>query len=117
MSYDKLKTSIQYIKGVGPKRAERFMKMGIRTVEDLLYLSPRRYIDRNDIKNIIEIKEGDYATIVARIMGIGVRRTKNRKEIINFVVKDNTDAITITFFNRPDLKLKLKPGMKLLLTR
>ena len=38
-------TPVQYLKGVGPKTAEKFAKLGVATVEDLLGLYPRRYVD------------------------------------------------------------------------
>ena len=44
-----LKTSAQYVKGIGPKRAELLAKHGVNTVEDLLSYYPRRYLDRSHI--------------------------------------------------------------------
>ena len=38
-------TPVQYVKGVGPKTAEKFLRLGVETLADLLQLYPRRYID------------------------------------------------------------------------
>ena len=116
MNYNRLKTSIQYVKGVGPKRVLRLNKLGVYTVEDILYLAPRRYIDRKSIKKIKDIRVGENVTIAGKVMGTGVRKTRSKGEVVMFVVKDDTDAISVSFFNRPDLKSRIKPGMQLLLT-
>ena len=49
-SWQPLTDSIQYVKGVGPKRAELFKRLGINTVEDVLTHLPRRYEDRGNLK-------------------------------------------------------------------
>jgi len=51
-------TEVKYLKGVGPKRAKRLEKLGVRTVEDLLYLLPRRYVDRSKVQKIAHLKGG-----------------------------------------------------------
>ena len=52
---DKLSTSVQYLKSVGPKRAEAFAKIGINTIRDLLFYFPTRYLDRSTILNSIRV--------------------------------------------------------------
>ena len=44
-----LRTSVKYLKGVGPKRAEALARLGIRSVGDLLYHAPHRYLDATRI--------------------------------------------------------------------
>ena len=55
MSNQKLDTPVQFVKGVGPKLAKIFAKLGVFSVEDLLYLVPREWEDRRNIKPIIQI--------------------------------------------------------------
>ncbi len=50
--------SIQYIKGVGPKRAGKLRKLNIYTIKDLLYYIPREYDDRTEIKTLNQVKQG-----------------------------------------------------------
>ena len=45
-----LKKDIQYVKGIGPKKAYKLNKLGIFTLKDLLYYFPRQYEDRNNLK-------------------------------------------------------------------
>jgi len=64
-------TNIQYLKGVGPKRALLFNKLGIVSVRDLLYYPPRRYLDRSLIKNIRDIRVGDNVTLFGQVSDKG----------------------------------------------
>jgi len=50
-----LQSSVQFIPGVGPKRAEVLKKAGISTVSDLLFYLPRRYLDRSTVKKIADL--------------------------------------------------------------
>ncbi|MBM4170557.1 MAG: ATP-dependent DNA helicase RecG [Ignavibacteria bacterium] len=52
---DNLSKSVQYLKSVGPKRAESFAQIGINTIEDLLYYFPTKYLDRTTILNTVKV--------------------------------------------------------------
>ena len=58
-----LDAPIQYLKGIGPKRAKLFHQLGINTVEDLLYYFPRRYEDRTNFISISKLEEGKTETL------------------------------------------------------
>ena len=62
-----LDTPIQFIKGVGPKRAEVLHSLGISTIKDLLYYFPRKYVDRTSLSTIGSIQEGDEVNLVGRV--------------------------------------------------
>lgn len=72
-----LNTAIQYIKGIGPKRADALATAGILTVNDILHYYPRRYLDRTTVKSIRDIKKDDEATIVGTIEVCGERKRGN----------------------------------------
>ena len=59
-----LNKSIRYLKGVGPSREILFNKLGIFTLKELLYYFPRTYEDRSQTKKIIELVDGEKASIV-----------------------------------------------------
>ncbi len=63
-----LKTPVQYLKGIGPKRAQQFARLGVETVRDLLFLVPRRYLDRSQVLPISQLRVGDEATILGRVL-------------------------------------------------
>ena len=53
-------SSVQYLKGIGPQRAEQLQKIGLKTLEDVLFYFPRRYQDRSEIlpeKSRLRIKD------------------------------------------------------------
>jgi len=93
-----LNTSIKYIKGVGPKRAEALSTAGIDTVNDLLYYYPRRYLDRTTVKSIRDVKKGDQATMVGTVEVCGERQARKRK-LFQAVLSDGTGMITLVWFN------------------
>lgn len=64
----KLRDSIQYVKGVGPKKKAELNRMGIRTVYDLLTWFPRTYEDQSVLTRIAELKPGERATVSGVIM-------------------------------------------------
>ena len=115
-TYLKLKSPVQYIKGVGPKRSSYFKRINVETVYDLLFLIPRRYIDYSTMRPIRDIKINDEVTILGKIKTIELQRTRNRGQLIKALIADDTDVMNIKWFNRPDLKKRFKPGDNLLVS-
>ncbi len=93
-----LNTPIQYIKGVGPRRAEALATAGITTVHDLLHYYPRRYLDRSTVKAIKDVKKDDQATMVGTVEVCGERHARKRK-LFQAVLSDGSGMITLVWFN------------------
>jgi len=112
-----LVTPIQYLKGIGPKRAKSFSKLGINTIEDLLYYFPRRYEDRTKFISISKLQEGQTYTIKAQVKALGERQSFRRRgfNIIEVAVGDSTGKIFCVWFNQPYLKEYFKVGLTLIL--
>ena len=60
-------TPLQYVKGIGPARAEMLEAKGLVTVEDLLAYAPFRYEDRTNVKTIAQLAPGEMATVIAEV--------------------------------------------------
>ncbi len=105
-----LNQSVQYLKGVGPKRSEIFGKLGIHTIRDMLYYFPREYKDLTKIQKISEAKIGTEIGIQGKVLGINTRISRNRKHILEVFVSDETGAVAATWFNQPFLISKFRIG-------
>ncbi|MBN2495221.1 MAG: ATP-dependent DNA helicase RecG [Deltaproteobacteria bacterium] len=95
---DPLRDSIQYVKGVGPRLAERFATRGIRTVGDALFFLPRRYEDRRRVQCIRQLRAGDLACFTAQVLDFGVRRTGPRSRILDLLLGDDSGRIQARWF-------------------
>jgi ATP-dependent DNA helicase RecG len=106
-----LDADIQYLKGVGPKRALKLHKLNIFTVEELLNYFPVKYEDRRAVKNINEIcDQGKYLLKVRIFEKPKHSRIKKNMSMIKAICKDDTGFITLTFFNQDFLIDKLIVG-------
>ena len=85
------------LKGVATKMAERLNKLGIHTIQDLLFHLPLRYEDRTKITPISQLALGQYATIDAEIQSSQIIQA--RKRMLTCHVQDNTGSATLRFFN------------------
>lgn len=115
MNDNKLNTPVQYLKGVGPKRAQLLARIGVETVRDLLWLMPRRYEDRSNLKPINQVHEGELLTVMGEVSATGLTRTRRRLTIFKVAVSDGTGIIYATFFNQPYLKEYFKKGLKVVM--
>lgn len=115
-TYLHLDSPVQYIKGIGPKRALYFSKVGVETVHDLMRLVPRRYVDYSTVMNINDLKINDDATVIGKIQAIEERRTRKRMNLMTLLLRDATGSIVVKWFNRPDLKKRFKVGDTLLVS-
>ena len=111
-----LTSSIQYLKGIGPKRAQLLQKIGIKSVEDVLYYFPRRYEDRSHFSPIAKLALGSVATIKAEVLTTHGRRSfKSGLNLFEAVVGDDTGRLFAVWFNQPYLKNYLKNGTHVIL--
>lgn len=130
-----LDLKIQYLGGVGPKVSSKLEKLGIETVEDLLFYFPRAYQDYTKITSISDViptgmeessnkRSLDYArddtrgrfTIRGRIVGIENKRTSRRRfTVTEAVVEDGTGSIKVVWFNQPFLVKMLPAGREVIL--
>ncbi len=94
-----LETPIQFIKGVGPKIAEKLAKKGIITVEDALYLLPIRYEDRRELRKVKMLRPGVTEVFYAEVISAGPEATKGGRRFFEAIVGDDTGTISLKWFN------------------
>ncbi|MFW6381396.1 MAG: OB-fold nucleic acid binding domain-containing protein, partial [Bacillota bacterium] len=105
-----LPSSVQFVKGVGPSRAELLGKLGIETVEDLLYFFPRDYEDRRELTKIKYIQPEQVVTIQGRVVNKHLNQTRSGRSILKVSFTDDTDVVNGVWFNQPYLKKKFEEG-------
>ncbi|WP_270941878.1 ATP-dependent DNA helicase RecG [Romboutsia lituseburensis] len=105
-----LNKDIQYVKGIGPKRAEKLNKLNIFTLKDLLYYFPRQFEDRNNLKKIIQLENEEKATIKVIIVGVSTSSPRKGLSITKVDVRDETGYAKLVFFNQQYVKNAFKPG-------
>jgi len=93
-----LQNSVQFVKGVGPKRAELLETIGVKSVGDLLYYFPRRYLDRSVITPIYQIKVNENTTVVGTVSAIQRIRGGRGKSRFIMTVSDETGSIQCIWF-------------------
>lgn len=89
---------VTYLKGVGPKLAYLFNKLGIFTVSDLLNYFPKKHIDYSSRIFIKDLKEGQNTTIFGKITSIKAFTTRNNLTVLTIRITDETSFLDINFF-------------------
>ncbi|MCC6685745.1 MAG: ATP-dependent DNA helicase RecG, partial [Fimbriimonadaceae bacterium] len=97
-----------YVKGVGPKLAPLFSKLGIETARDLLFHFPRRYEDRRHLPPIREARPGNHVTVRGMITHVESRPTRGRAAPVKCILNDGTGQIVLVWFNQPWIAKKLR---------
>ncbi|EGT5290508.1 ATP-dependent DNA helicase RecG [Clostridioides difficile] len=105
---------VQYVKGIGPKKADKLNKLGIFTLKDLLYYFPRQFEDRNNLKKIAQLEDGEKVTIKAVISSINTFSPKEGMTLAKIDVKDETGSAKLVFFNKSYIKNTFRPGDSIL---
>jgi ATP-dependent DNA helicase RecG len=111
-----LDINIQYLKGVGPKRAQLFHKLGINNIRDLLFYPPRKYLDRSRIKSIRDIKIKDDLTVFGEVVDKGLVHTRRNFTIFNLMISDDTGYLLCKWFNQPYLKDRFQIGDRIVVS-
>lgn len=105
----KLTDELTYIKGLGPRRAEKLGAVGVHSVADILNLVPRKYITHDYAVPIRDIKEGQHVTIVGKVISAGIQFGRKRRFAVT--LSDGTGVVKGMWFNYIGaIKDKIKSG-------
>ncbi len=110
------RTSVQYLPGVGPKKAALLAKLGIATVGDLLWHVPRAWIDRSRITPLDELIPGSVQTAIGVIRQVEAPATRRRSALVEAEIADDTGTAWAVWFNQPYLASRLVPGRKVMVS-
>jgi ATP-dependent DNA helicase RecG len=111
---DVLSTPLQFLKGVGPRKAADLKRAGLLTVEDLLYRLPFRYEDRSRMQPIASLRPGTKAAVLGEIKSANLATTRRRGfRIFHLVLGDASGSIRCTWMNQSFLADILRPHLQI----
>ncbi|WHH59886.1 ATP-dependent DNA helicase RecG [Petroclostridium sp. X23] len=111
MVSDLLAKDIKKVKGVGDARARLLNKLGIHTIEDMVYYFPRDYEDRTKIKKIAELQDGESVCIKATVFSrISENKIRKGLTIYKLVLRDDMGTVTATWYNQKYLANAFEVG-------
>jgi ATP-dependent DNA helicase RecG len=109
-----LHAPVQFVKGVGPQRAQALEKVGVRTAEDLLLHLPMRYEDRRSFTKVADVRAGMKVSVQGEIVVAGLRRAR-RMTLYEVRVDDGSGKLKALWFNQPYLRDVLERGRRVTL--
>jgi ATP-dependent DNA helicase RecG len=107
---------IQFLKGVGERRAESLRRLGIHRAEDLLFHIPHRYDDATTITSTASVEPGMDVTIMGRVVSKGVLPTRKGLRIFQAVIRDASGMLEAAWPGQPFLDRSIQKGDVLLVT-
>ena len=106
---ERLATQVQYLKGVGPRRAEMLERLGLRTVADVLFFFPRDYEDHTDRRQVADLEEGSLQSVRGLVEEVEMRDLAPGRNMLGMLVRVGSGHIRAVWFNQPFLLLPVPP--------
>jgi len=116
MAFTPLDQAAQFLKSVGPRRAEALARLGVHTGRDLLFHVPRRYEDASTVTRIGSVQIGDDVTVIGEVAAKGVLPTRSGLRVFQLVLRDQSGSIECSFPGQPFLDRTFRRGDIVLVT-
>lgn len=111
-----LDSPVTSLRGVSIGYAKRLQRLGVTTVDDLLYLFPRQYDDFSALKTISNLMYGEEVTVLGRVEETRSRIARSGIVVTTSIIGDSTGVLQATWFNQPYLAKRLRPGREIVLS-
>ena len=116
MGEDVLQLPLQYLKGVGPRKAADLKKAGLHTVEDLLFRFPTRYEDRSRLQPIASIRAGQTVAVSGEVLSASLQSTRRAGfRLFTALVQDASGQVQAVWPNQAFLKDVIRPHQQIVL--
>ncbi len=117
MSRDIQDYPVQYVKGIGPKRAKLLARLGINTLSDAIFYLPFRYEDRRITQKIADVRYNTFQAVTGRVIASELKETpRGKMKIYELVITDGSAVLTGKWFNQPYMKKVFKVGDRVVLS-
>lgn len=111
---ERLATPVQFLKGVGPQRAELLERLDLRTACDVLFCFPRDYQDMSELRMIERLAEGELASVCGLVEEIDLRNTGAGRSMLGVLIRQGTQYLRAIWFNQPYMREKFSVGQRVL---
>jgi ATP-dependent DNA helicase RecG len=109
-------TPVQFLRGVGPQRAELLDRLGLRTARDVLFNFPRDYQDLTDLRSVADLVDGQPARILGTVEEMDQRGTANGGNVFGLLVRQDRRAVRALWFNQMYVRDRFRVGQRVLLS-
>ncbi|MBW8884846.1 MAG: ATP-dependent DNA helicase RecG, partial [Planctomycetia bacterium] len=107
---------VQFLKGVGPQRAELLAKLDLHYAADLLFFFPRAYQDMSELRDIDQLEEKRLSSVVGVIEEVDLRNIGPGKSMLGMLLKQGTRYLRCVWFNQPWMRDKLAIDRRVLVS-
>ena len=105
-----LSTPVQYLKGVGPQRAQVLQRLGLQTAQDLMFFFPRDYVDLSEQRAIEQLSEGQPASVVGEVVEVDQKTTQSGKSMVGVLLRQGEGFLRAVWFNQPFMRERFHVG-------
>lgn len=112
----KLTDPLTVVPGIGPGMARTFARLGLYTIDDMLYHFPHRYDDYSERQTIVELVIGSEATIIGEIVELKSFMPRSGSQSVNVTIGDDTGMLAITFFGQRWLMQQMRVGQRIVVS-
>jgi ATP-dependent DNA helicase RecG len=116
MNADPLKTSVQFLRGVGPDRMRLLANLGLVTIEDLLWNLPRDVLDLTNVCPAAQLRAGELQTVRGTVVDRDARMTGSGKNLVGVLIDSDGLYVRGVWFNQPWMLRKFQDGESVLLS-
>ena len=110
----RLDTPVKFLKGIGERRAEAFERIGVSSVQDLLFHIPHRYIDASSVTAMAKARVGDDVACIGTVVSKGVLPTRKGLRIFHAVLRDQSGLLECAWPGQSFLDRVIVPGQIIL---
>ncbi len=111
-----LATPVEFVRGVGPQRAELLERLDVQTAGDLVFFFPRDYQDLTDRREIADLEEDTLQTVRGEVVEVDARSSGFGKSTVGVLIRQGNEYLRAIWFNQPFMREKFREGQHVLLS-